>query len=429
MPDRDDRHRARIEAERRRRRATSPAARHARAVRRRNLALAAAAVVALVVAGWALFLRGDDDAGGADDDGSALAELDRGGSEEVAGAPDVEVTGSLASYRIVYRVEDVGQEIGYRTDVVSVRRPWESRLESRTGRPPGDDELSTQVAAFGQRINQAPGQDPAVIELGPVLPASDLRLEHVLGPAVAAGRLERREVREVLGRRCQVYRAGDYLSAAVITPPTPELYADSCIDAAGLLLEEVLFSEGEAIARRVAVEVDDSPSLADDLFPTGEPSVEASKGGGSMQRLVDGTSTPGTFYVADAIPEGFVAMGRWSVVPPQAENFGEDLTREGFRRAQVADVYERGTDVLILEQGATLQGAPPFEIDPTNPTIDLGALGTGEVRFSALGNQVRALLPGGRFVQATGPRPPEELAAVLRSLRATEGTELQLADD
>lgn len=429
MADRDDRHRARIEAERQRRRRSSANARHERAVRRRNLALVAAAVVALVVAGWALFLRDSGDAGGADGDESTLAELDREGSEEVAGAPDVEVTGSPASYRIVYRVEDVGEEIAYRTDVVSVRRPWESRLESRSGRPPGDEELSTQVATFGQRINRAPGQDPAVIELGPVLPASDLRLEPVLGPAVAAGRLERREVREVLGRRCQVYRAGDYLSAAAIAPATTALFADSCVDAAGLLLEEVLFSEGDAIARRVAVEVDESPPLDDDLFPTGEPSVDASKGGGSMQRLVDGTSTPGTFYVADAVPEGFVAVGRWSVVPPQAENFGEDITREGFRRAQVSDVYERGTDVLVLEQGATLQGAPPFEIDPTNPTVDLGALGTGEVRFSALGNQVRALLPGGKFVQATGTLAPDELAAVLRSLRATEGTELQVADD
>ena len=31
------------------------------------------------------------------------------------------------------------EEVAYRTDVVSVRRPWESRLESRSGRPPGDD--------------------------------------------------------------------------------------------------------------------------------------------------------------------------------------------------------------------------------------------------------------------------------------------------
>jgi hypothetical protein len=427
MADRDERHRARIEAERQRRRRSSPTARHERAVRRRNLALAVVAVLAVLVAGWALFLRDDGGAAGGDED-AGLAELDREGSDEVPAAPAIEVSDPPAAFRIVYRVEDAGQEIAYRTDVVSVRRPWESRLESRSGRPPGEEELSVQVATFGQRLNRTAGQEAAVIELGPVLPASDLRLRHVLEPAVAAGRLERREVREVAGRRCQVYRSGDYLSSAVITPATAELYADSCIDARGLLLEEVLVSEGDAIARRVAVEVDESPDLSDDLFPSGEPSVDASKGGGTMRRLVDGTSTPGTFYVADAVPEGMTPVGRFSVVPPQAENFSGDLTREGFRRAQVADVYERGTEVLVLEQGATLQGAPPFEVDPANPTIDVGSFGTGEVRFSALGNQVRVLLPGGKFLQATGTFPPEELAAVLRSLRATEGTELQFAE-
>lgn len=426
MTDRDDRHRARIEAERRRRRRSSPNARHARAVRRRNQALAAAGVVALVAGGWALFLRGGGDEGAGD---AALAEIDREGSDEVAGAPDVEISGSPASFRIVYRVEDTGEEIAYRTDVVSVRRPWESRLESRSGRPPGDEELSIQVATFGQRLNRTTGQDPSVIGLGPVLPASDLRLDHVLGPATAADRLERREVRQVAGRRCQVYRSGDYLSAAVITPATPDLYADSCIDGRGLLLEEVLFSDGAAIARRIAVEVDESPELDDGLFPTGTPSVDATRGGGSMRRLVDGTSTPGTFYVADEVPDGFTSIGRFSVVPPQAENFGDDPQREGFRRAQAADVYERDADVLVLEQGATLQGASPFEVDPTSPTIDLGELGAGEIRFSAIGNQVRVLLGGGRFVQATGTLSPDELAAVLRSLRATEGTELQLAED
>ena len=424
MADRDERHRARIEAERQRRRPSAANARHARAVRRRNLGLAAGGVLALAVAGWALFLRE-----GGSDDPPEVAALERTGSVVVEeGAPEVVISSTPSSFRIVYQVEDAGQAVGYRTDVVSVRRPWESRLETRSGRPPGDEELSAQVASFGQRMNRNPDQEPVVFEIGPVVPASDLRLDDVLGPAVAAGRIERREVREVLDRPCQVYRSGDYLSAAALTPPSPELYADSCVDAAGLLLEEVLFAEGRAIARRIAVEVEEDPTLGDELFPTGEPTVQAGAGGGTMRKLVDGSMPPGPFFVADAIPEGFVPTGRYSVVPPQAENFGDDPTREGFRRAMVSDVHVRGTDVLILEQGATLQGAPPFEVDPTNPTIDLGPLGRAEVRFSALGNQVRSLLPGGRFVQATGTLTPDELATVLRSLREVPGGELVFED-
>lgn len=427
MVDRDERHRARIEAERARRRSSGPAARHRRAVRRRNAALAVAGVVALGVGSWAVFVRDGGDGGG--DGKQKLAALGRAGSVEVAGAPEVTITSSPASYRIVYRVEDAGETVSYRTDVVSVRRPWDSRLESRSGRPPGDKELSTQVATLGQRRTTSGDQEPVVIELGLTLPASDLRFDHVLEPAVAAERLERREVRKVAGRTCQVYRSGDYLSAAAITPPTPDLYADSCVDDHGLLLEEVLVSDGKAIARRIAESVDEAPVLGDELFPTGTPNVPADKGGGTVRRLLDGSTPPSPFFVADAVPDGFTWTGRYSVVPPQAENFGaEDPTREDFRRAQIADVYVRGLDVLVLEQGATLRGAPPFEEDPGNPRLDLGPFGSAEVRFSALGNQVRAQREGGRFVQATGTLLPDELAAVLRSLREVPGGELQFAD-
>jgi hypothetical protein len=432
MVDRDDRRRARIEAERRRRRGSGPAERHRQAVRRRNVALSAGAVLALGVAGWALFLRDGGGGGGGGKDGAdPLATIGRSGSAVVADAPDVTIGSTPEAFQIVYRVEDVGKEVGYRTDVVSVRRPWESRLESRAGRPPGKKgELSTEVATFGQRRTLSYGQSPVVVQLGPVLPASDLRLDKVLGPATAAGRIEKREVRKVLGRTCQVYRAGDYLSATALTPPTAALYTDSCVDGDGLLLEEVLVSEGKPIARRIAESIDLSPELTDDLFPAGKATVDPSKGGGSMRRIVDGTTPPGPFYVADAIPEGFRSIGRYSVVPPQAENFGtDDPTREDFRRAQIADVYVRGLDVLVIEQGATLRGAPPFEVDPGNPTIDLGPFGTAEVRFSALGNQVRAQREGGRFVQATGTLLPDELAAVLRSLREVPGGELELEDD
>ena len=381
-------------------------------------------VLALLAALWFVFVRDD---GGARAP-IALAELDRTGSDEVPGAPPVEVTSTPASFRITYRVEDVGPEIGYRTDVVSVRRPWESLLVSRSGRPPGTKELSSQVATFGQRTNRNADQQPVVLELGPVLPASDLRLAGVLGPATEAGRIERREVRRVAGRTCQVYRSADYLSATVLSPPTDELYADSCVDAAGLLLEEVLVSDGKPIARRVAVEVEEDVALGDDLFPSGEPSLPASEGGGNMRRLADGTTPPGPFFVADAIPAGFTTMGRYSVVPPQAENFGEDISREDFRRAQIADVYVRGTDVLVVEQGAKLRGAAPFEIDPANPTVDVAPFGPGEVRYGGVGVQVRVLRPEGRFFQATGTLPAEELAAVLRSLREVPGGELVFAE-
>jgi hypothetical protein len=360
--------------------------------------------------------------GGDDDSPRKLATLTRDGSEELAGAPEVSIERTPPAYRIVYRVEDRGPEVGYRTDVVTVQRPWQSRLESRAGKPPGSKALSTEVSTFAQRSTSSAGQQPAVIDLPPAVPASDVRFGPALAPGLAGGVLVKREVRQVAGRPCQVYRSHDYLSSSVLNPPTADSYADSCVDAAGLLLEEVLVEDGSIIARRIAVEVDEQPSTKDALFPSAKRTIEASAGGGVVRHLKDGSMPPGDFHVLDAAPDGFTFKGRYSVIPPQAENFDANSPeREGFQRAEIADVYERGLDVLVVTQGGTLRGAPPFELDPARQQVDLGRFGPGEVRISAVGNQVRALTGDGHYLVISGTLAPEELAAVARSLRTIPG--------
>jgi hypothetical protein len=382
--------------------------------------LAAIVLVGIIGFGTVGLLAGT---GGRDDEPPELATLTRDGSKAVAGAPDVAIERTPAAFRIVYRVEDRGTEIGYRTDVVTVARPWQSRLESRRGKPPGGEVLSTEVATFAQRSTTSGGAaTPVVIDLPPAVPASDVRLAPALAPGLAQGVLVKREVREVAGRRCQVYRSKDYLSAAVLHAPTAGEYADSCVDAAGLVLEEVLVDAGAILARRIAVEVDEQPSLTDGLFPSGKRTVEAASGGGVVRPLKAGSMPPGDFHVLDAPPEGFTFRGRYSVIPPQAENFDTGSPeREGNRRAEVADVYERGLDLIVVTQGGTLRGAAPFETDPARPTLDLGAFGPGEVRVSAVGNQVRALTGNGHYLVVSGTVAPEELAAVARSLRTIPG--------
>jgi hypothetical protein len=282
--------------------------------------------------------------------------------------------------------------------------------------------LSTEVSTFAKRASGSAGQEQIVIDLPPTVPASDVRVAPALAPGLASGVLQKREVREVAGRRCQVYRSHDYLGSTVLNPPTDSGYADSCVDAAGLLLEEVLFADGAAIARRVAVEVDEQPNVTDDLFPVAKRTLEASAGGGVVRLMAEGSMPPGDFQVLDTPPEGFVHRGRYSVVPPQAENFDAgNPQREDFQRAEIADVYERGLDVIVLTQGGTLRGAPPFELEPGRQRIDLGRFGTGEVWVSALGNQVRALLGGGHYLIVSGTVDPEELAAVARALRTVPG--------
>jgi hypothetical protein len=349
----------------------------------------------------------------------------RDGSTEVPGGAPVEIVRTPVSFRVVYRLEEEGKKaVAYTTDRVSVRRPWESRLDTLAGKPPGGKVLSFQAARFGKRVTGASGQDSSALDLPPSVPPSDVRLLPVLQAGLDGGELVRREVREVLGRRCQVYRSAQYLSAVVLKPPTDTEFADSCVDEAGIVLEEALVTQGDIVARRIAVEVEEDASLSDDLFPDLPSSVPPASGGGLVRKLKPGSSPPGDFFVLDAPPAGFELLGRYTVIPPQADNFS-DPTREGARRAGTSDVWVRGVDVLIVDQGGTLRGDPPFTIDEENPKVDLGQFGQGERRLSAVTNEVRVILPSGRYVRVMGTLPPDDLAAVARSLHSVPGGTLE----
>lgn len=396
-------------------------------------------VLAVALVAGVLVLRGgdgDDDAGTHPSPDHTQA-IGRDGSVDVGdgqASRPIEIVRSPASFRITYRLEELGtggRSVDVSTDVVSVRRPWESRLDTKKGAPPGGDVLSSQVAAFARRstVPEAGNGEPSTLELAPAIPASDVRAAPVLAAALEHGVVERREVREVAGRRCQVYRSGASLAATVYTKPTDDEYGDTCVDEAGLVLEEVLVFAGRATFRRVATTVEEDVALTDDLFAVQGGSIAVRDGGGRVRRLQEDSFPPGEVLVLPAPPEGFTHQGRYSVVPAQPENFGDDPTRAANRRAGTVDVWVHGIDVLVLDQGGTLYGAEPFTIDPTRPAVDLGGVaGTGELLLGGLGAEVRSLRGNGKYVRVYGTLTPDELVDVARSLQVIQGNELRFAD-
>jgi hypothetical protein len=375
-----------------------------RFVRRRRAPLAA--VLVILIAGAAL---GAWLAFGGDDP----EHIGRDGSTAAAGPP-VEITREPESYRVVYRLEErFGDDVTVSTDILSVRRPFESRLETRSGPPPGDEQETLRLNAFARLQTGETGVEGGTFVVPPAVAADDVRFRAIVDDVLEAG-VERRERREVLGRPCQVYRSLTGLLGRM-TAPAADDHVDSCVDESGLVLEHVEVFEGEIASRRIAVEIEEDAPLDDDLFATGEATIPVREGGGGVRRLVPGSRPPGTFWELPSPPAGFEAMGRYSVVPPQPENFG-DPARIAFRRAGVADVWVHGPDVLVIDQGGTLQGAAPFEMAPDTPRIDVGALGEAEVVLTGTGAEVRVLLPGGRYVQAYGTLPVEDMVAELGRL-------------
>src|SRR5947208_12140993 len=119
-------------------------------------------------------------------------------------------------------------------------------------------------------------------------------------------------------------------------------YTDLCIDGAGLVLEEVSFSSGKILLRRLAVEVDENPTLADSLFGVKGTPIDVRSGGGTIRALTPGSRTPGSFWELPSAPAGFAHMGRYAVIPPQAALANPQ--QRGSIVATVDDVWVDGPD-------------------------------------------------------------------------------------
>ena len=436
-------------------------ARLQRPPRRRWPLVVGVLVAAAVVAAVAVFVAGDD----GDDTAVEIEPIVRRGSTEVEGTTPIEITDEPDGYRIVYRVHERGLPLS--SEVVEVDRPFDAEVRGYTGeRGTGsltshnattlgrlasgididhdhdddedddhshdDDEDDDHTHALPQQGDAptSPAQQRTVLAIGPTLAGPDYRLAPVVDEALERDLLEAREQREVLGRRCQVYRFGTSVVGGVLRPPgdPADEYADACFDAAGLLLEEWWVVEGEPIRHRVAVEVEEqAPSGVAQGLADEETSIPVGRGGGSFQEMRPDSSPPGPFFVAPQPPPGFEHVGRFTVIPPQAESFTSP-DRRSYIVTSTADVWRRGIDIVVLDQGGTLGRVKPFEPDPDGVPVELGALGTGESLVGLGGNTVRVVRDPGDFVRVYGTLPTAELAAFAATLVETEGTEIVLLD-
>jgi hypothetical protein len=316
------------------------------------------------------------------------------------------VTSTPAAYRIVYRVESGKDRT---TRIVEARRPFELRTETRAGTPPGGGVLSTSIASFARLSTRSADSPPTVIAIPPAPSPGDLRPESGLKQAVQAGVLKLGPRRRVLGTLCQTYKSPDKV--------------ESCIDARGLLLEQR--SAGQRV---VAVTVDDHPSLPDGDFDTSGPPLTIQQGGGSVRPVDATTLPPGTWWVLPEPPAGFTYRGRFAVVPPnQSEGFADPGKRDALV-AGFVDVYQRGTDVLVVDQGSTLGGTPPFEPDPTAEPFDLGPVGKGELVLTVGSALARINLGQGHYLRLVGTLPPADLRAVAANLTKVSGSALRYLD-
>lgn len=392
------------------------------AFRRVRLVTLAAVLVAAAVA-LAVYSIGRDE-----------ADVRDGSTVVSAEATPLRVGPTPVTYRVVYRVENrAGGDLVLRTEEVRVRRPFSGRIDDRPGKPPGGAADSVTVSRFGAFEFESARSEPLALQVAPSPPTGDVRAGAALEAARRARLVELRERRRVepVARECVVYRLGG-VRTEVVRPyeSGADEYTDVCVDEAGFVLEEVHVVEGSRVVnRRLAVSIDESPRLDPDLFagPDADP-PPPDQGGGSVLAVDPDSRPPGDpFYELPGAPSGFSRRGRYAVIPPQAEAFADPL-QFGRRLAAVVDVWVRGPDLVVVDQGGTQGRVPAFEPDPDATRVDAGALGEAELLFGLRASEVRVLQEGGRYVRVYGNVDPALLLDVARRLTPEPGGTLVYLD-
>jgi hypothetical protein len=195
------------------------------------------------------------------------------------------------------------------------------------------------------------------------------------------------------------------------------------VDRQGLILLERTMDRGKVKTERVATSVAVGSAASKANYGLHAPATPAEQGGGAMHALtLDSRPSSGPFWDIARVPSGFRHAGRYAVVPSQAEAYANNRTPTatglpGSLVASIDDVYVRGVDAVVIEQGSTVNDAK-FSPPTGGQDVDLGpVLGHGQLLLSTSGSEVVAEPhEGRRFVRVVGTLPPDELIAIARSM-------------
>ena len=317
------------------------------------------------------------------------------------------------AYRIEYEVRtsngpDAAETVT--SEIVQVDRPFRSLVTTRVG-----DRLVTGRVSDLTRLLQFTDGRWTELQTPPAMAATDVRLDGVLDDLVDDGTVQRLDdVRRVAGRACQVHRMGGPVAGGTLTPFTDlRDHADVCVDGDGLVLSEEWTADGEVVQRRTALVVDVDPDFDDDTFTVADAeTLAATEGGGSAKRVADDAPFGDRTWALGSLPDGFELEGRWAVVWPRLSAAVDPTASPSDGRvAGIATAWAHDVDAIVLEQGGTSDGSPPYAAHPDADLVDIDGLGTAEVITDGRGTEVRVAQEAGAFVRLWSTLPR---ATVLR---------------
>lgn len=344
----------------------------------------------------------------------AVVLVATGGGDSDDALPEVG-RGAPTDYRIVYAVTTPD---GSSTEEHVVHRPFGAHIETRDA----DGRITSERwSELGRLTTRSQDAEAVRIDTAIAPAASDLRPDLFTGPMTELKRLKAAGSTDVGGRPCQrsieadkVATAGEDDQTLGQTGSLP-VTLNRCVDAQGLVLEERWASPGgRNLLTKRAVEL----QLGDDVPDIDEPKAQAlpiEQGNGSVRKVDADAPVPFLEAFHLATPKGFTFVGRYAVVPARISRTAGDVSGDpGI--ALYTDVWRRDGDVLLLDQGATRSGPPPFDSSTKVGPIDITGPGAAELAVDLRLAEVRFTRPDGGFVRLAGTIAPDELVRVASTL-------------
>jgi hypothetical protein len=331
------------------------------------------------------------------------------------GLPAVEGTAAPDAYRIVYQVVTPDS----RTEEERiVQRPFDAHVIERDA----EGEVTTERwSTLGRLVTRSQGADAVSIDTAIASAASDLRPDLFAERMEAAGKLREGETSRVGGRPCRrVAEAGEVATA----PPPGEgtqtgslpVVVERCVDDLGLVLEERWTTAGgERVLTKRAVELEVGDDVPDVDLPDAAP-LPLEQGNGAVEELEADARPPFAEVWSLPAPAGFTHLGRYAVQPARLTGSPTALTGDP-DVALYTDVWVRGGDLLLLDQGASRSGALPFDPASTLGPVDVPGLGAAELAVDLRLAEVRLTRPEGGFVRLAGTLDPDDLVELAATLR------------
>lgn len=252
--------------------------------------------------------------------------------------------------------------------------------------------------------------------------ASDERPDVFADDLVKVGRLTAGTPGQVGGRACtrtsqpqSVVTQGGANATSGTNGALP-VKVTTCSDRQGIVLEEGWTSAagGTPLLTKRAVELQLDADVPAIHIPPADP-LPAAQGNGAVRKVAadQKITFAETFHLP--APKGFTFVGRYAVVPARLGSTGTSLPAEA-GVALYTDVWQRGPDLLLLDQGATTTGSVPFDPKTTLGPIEVPNIGPATVAADLRLAEVRFVRPQGGFARLAGTLAPKDLVAIADTL-------------